>query len=82
MPPGVQVQDHWRLDWLMASADRLVERLRIAVDLWATGVALKRGTIRRHHPDASDDEIESLLNRWLQERPGAEAGDGPRRIAP
>ena len=35
----------------MAPADRLVERLRTAVDLWATGVALKRETIRRHHPD-------------------------------
>jgi hypothetical protein len=66
----------------VAPADRLVERLYTAVDLWATGVALKRETIRRRHPDASDDEIEILLNRWLQERPGAESGDGPRRIGP
>ena len=66
----------------MAPTDRLVERLYTAVDLWATGVALKRETIRRRHPDAPDDEIESLLNRWLQERPGAESGDGPRRSRP
>lgn len=66
----------------MAHADRLVERLYIAVDLWATGVALKRETIRRRHPDASDDQIEILLNRWLQERPGAENGDGPPRSRP
>jgi hypothetical protein len=66
----------------MAPVDRLVERLRTAVDLWATGVALKRETIRRGHPDASDAEIETLLNRWLQERPGAEGGDGPRRTVP
>lgn len=66
----------------MAPVDRLVERLRTAVDLWATGVALKRETIRRRHPGASDEEIEIELNRWLQERPGAEAGDGPRRIRP
>jgi hypothetical protein len=66
----------------VAPADRLVERLHTAVDLWATGVALKRETIRRRHPDASDEEIEILLNRWLQERPGAEGGDGPRRIGP
>ena len=63
-------------------ADRLVERLYTAVDLWATGVALKRGAIRRRHPEASAEEIETLLNRWLHERPGAEGGDGPRRIGP
>jgi hypothetical protein len=66
----------------VAPADRLVERLYTAVDLWATGVAVKRETIRRRHPNASDEEIEVLLNRWLQERPGAESGDGPPRIGP
>lgn len=66
----------------MPPAERLVERFYTAVDLWATGVALKRETIRRRHPDAPDKQVEILLNLWLQERPGAEDGDGPRRIGP
>ncbi len=65
----------------MPDGDRLVERFRTAVDLWATGVALRRQTIRRTRPEASDEEVEVLLNHWLQERPGAETGDGPRRDA-
>jgi Rv0078B-related antitoxin len=60
--------------------DRLVERLHTAFDLWATGVALQRQTIRRSHPEASDAEVEVLLTRWLQHRPGAEMGDGPQPI--
>jgi hypothetical protein len=63
----------------MPPSDPLVERLYTAFDLWSTGVTLKRQSIRRHHPDASDDEVEAMLNRWLHERPGAESGDGPRR---
>ena len=66
----------------MDHRDRLVTRLHTAIDLWATGIALQRQTIRRRHPAASDPEIEALLNHWLQERPGAETGDGPRRTGP
>jgi hypothetical protein len=60
--------------------DRLVERLYTAVDMWATGVTLQRQAIRRRHPEATDEEVEVMLNRWLQHRPGAEAGDGPRPV--
>ena len=63
----------------MSNADRLVARLYTAADLWATGVALQRQSIRRRHPDASEAQVEHLLGRWLQERPGAELGDGPQR---
>jgi len=56
---------------------RLAQRFQTALDLWATGVIIQRETLRRQHPKASPDEIESLLNRWLQHRPGAEWGDGP-----
>jgi hypothetical protein len=59
---------------------QLVDRLHTAVDLWATGVAMQRHAIRRRDPDASAAAVEARLNRWLQDRPGAEAGDGPRRI--
>jgi hypothetical protein len=53
------------------------ERFQTTLDLWATGVALKRQALRRGHPDLPDEQIEQLLNRWLAERPGAECGDGP-----
>jgi hypothetical protein len=34
-------------------------------------------TLRRRHPEASPEQIERMLDAWLQERPGAEDGDGP-----
>lgn len=66
----------------LSHRDHLVARFHTAVELWATGVALHRQTIRRHHPDASADEVEALLNQWLQHRPGAEMGDGPQPNEP
>ncbi|MEO7157623.1 MAG: hypothetical protein ABI039_08685 [Vicinamibacterales bacterium] len=60
-------------------ADPLViARFQTALDMWGTGVALRRQSIRRTHPDATDVEVEARVNQWLQERPGAESGDGPR----
>ena len=62
------------------SSDRLAaERLRLALDMFATGEALMRQKLRREHPDATDAEIEGRLTTWLQERPGAEAGDAVGR---
>ena len=56
---------------------------RTAVDLFETGVAMKRQSLRRSHPDASEEEIERRLRYWLHERPGAEYGDSPgRRVDP
>src|SRR5262245_3325911 len=55
------------------------ERLRLAFDLFATGEAPMRQGLRREHPDATDAEIEARLIAWLQERPGAEAGDAVGR---
>ena len=66
----------------MRNADRMVERLFTAADLWATGVAVHRQSLRRRHPDATDTEVEAILNQWLGERPGAEVGDGPRPSDP
>jgi hypothetical protein len=57
----------------------LGERLRIALDLWETGVILRREALRREYPDLSDEQIESLVNQWLATRPGAEKGDGPQQ---
>lgn len=56
----------------------LSERFQIALDLFEAGVAIRRQTLRRQHPDLSDEQIEALVNQWLATRPGAEKGDGPQ----
>ncbi len=40
---------------------------------------MKRQSLRRSNPEASDEEIEQRLQRWLLDRPGAEHGDSPGR---
>lgn len=62
----------------MAGARDLADRLLVAADLWETGVAIRRQSLRREYPAASEAAIDRLLTMWLQERPGAEAGDGPQ----
>ena len=57
------------------------DRFQTTLDLWATGVILRRQALRREHPNASDEQIERLLNQWLAHRPGAELGDGPQTDA-
>jgi hypothetical protein len=61
----------------MADDRSLSERFQVALDLWATGVALRRQALRRSHPDASNEDIERMLVEWLHDRPGARSGDGP-----
>lgn len=60
----------------------LLERLRMTFRLHDEGVRLMRQSLRRRHPDASDEEIERLLGEWLSERPGAEFGDAVGRPVP
>lgn len=38
-----------------------------------------RQNLRRRHPEASDAEVERLLDEWLVDRPGATSGDCPGR---
>jgi hypothetical protein len=66
----------------VADTHTLVRRFQTALDLWATGVELRRQALRRRHPRASEAEIDHLLGTWLSERPGAEHGDGPQREGP
>ncbi len=56
-------------------SERAAERLRLALEMFGVGEALMRQRLRREHPNADDVEIEARLIAWLQERPGAEAGD-------
>jgi hypothetical protein len=53
----------------------LAQRLRTALDLCELGESMRRMQLRRKHPDATDQQIESLLVAWLRTRPGAEHGD-------
>jgi hypothetical protein len=59
------------------------EKLRTALELFESGVAIRRETLKREHPAESDAEIEERLRQWLRQRPGAEDGDCVgRRIEP
>ena len=51
------------------------EKLRIALELFESGVAMMRETLRREHPTESDAQIEGRLRQWIRHRPGAEDGD-------
>jgi hypothetical protein len=63
-----------------AQADGPAAKLRLACDLFDSGVAMMRQTLRRRFPTASERTIADALARWLLERPGAEYGDAPGRV--
>ena len=66
-----------------SSALTASEKLRIALELFESGVAMMRETLRRRHPSESDAGIEERLRQWIRHRPGAEDGDCVgRRIDP
>ena len=62
------------------SSSPVAERLRLALELFAAGEEMMRQKLRREHPEAGDDEIETRLLAWLHERPGAEGGDAVGRV--
>lgn len=65
------------------STAEVAAAFRTTIDLFEAGVAMKQQSLRRSHPDASEEEIERRLRHWLHERPGAEYGDSPgRRVDP
>jgi hypothetical protein len=53
----------------------LSRRLRTALALHDSGVAMRRAQLRAHDRAASDEEIERRLAVWLRTRPGASLGD-------
>jgi hypothetical protein len=61
------------------SSAEAVERLHLALDLFAAGEAMMRQNLRRRFPAATAAEIEDHLLAWLSERPGAEFGDAAGR---
>ncbi len=54
----------------------------MALDLFDTGVELKRQNLRRQYPKETADQIEARVLVWLRTRPGAEHGDGVGRPRP
>jgi hypothetical protein len=57
-------------------------RLRLALDLFESGVALMRQKLRRERPSAQEAEIDAAVVAWLRTRPGAEHGDAVGRPRP
>lgn len=55
-------------------------RLRTALLLFDSGVAMKRAQLRRQDPAAAEEEIARRLAVWLRTRPGALHGDAEGRV--
>lgn len=51
------------------------QKLEIALELFESGVAMMRETLKRQHPAESDAQIEERLRQWVRHRPVAEDGD-------
>ena len=66
---------------VLTAREQAAARLRMALDLFETGVEMMRQKLRRDHPDLADHEVEARLGSWLRERPGAEFGDAVGRPA-
>lgn len=61
----------------MSDGETAKDRLLAAFELFEFGVEMMAATLRRRHPEASQEQIERMLEAWLQDRPGAELGDAP-----
>jgi hypothetical protein len=52
------------------------ERFGLALDLFDLAQRMLRQKLRRKHPEATDVELDAMVERWRTQRPGAELGDG------
>jgi hypothetical protein len=57
------------------------DKLRLALDMFATGCDLVRERLRREHPGAAAETIEDLLQQWLRHRPPEEDEAIGRRVS-
>jgi hypothetical protein len=46
------------------------------MDLFDLTQRMLRQKLRRKHPGVTDAEVDAMIARWLEHRPGAELGDG------
>ncbi len=55
--------------------DAVIERIRLAFELYEASEQMMRLNLRRRYPEADEEEIERRIVEWLHTRPGAEDGD-------
>lgn len=55
--------------------DDTAARLRLAVDMYAVGVAMRRQQLVRTMPGSDRTAVDAALAAWLRTRPGAVDGD-------
>ena len=53
----------------------VAEKFRITCELRDMGIAMMRQKFRRENPSISESEVDELLRRWINDRPGARYGD-------
>jgi hypothetical protein len=41
------------------------EKLALALDMMAEGLALQRANLARRHPEATPEQLEALYRKWL-----------------
>ena len=51
------------------SEEARASRLRTALDLADSGIALRRAQLRRKYPEESEEQIGRRLRKWLHDRP-------------
>ena len=51
------------------SDEARARRLRTALDLADSGIALRRAQLRRKYPEETDEGIDRRLGKWLRDRP-------------
>ena len=54
------------LDSLPSGAQSPRDKLLQALAMYEEGVAMQRLTLRRQHPDLSEEELEQKLDLWLR----------------
>jgi hypothetical protein len=67
---------------VMSPRSTSVRRFRTTLALCEMAEAMLRQKLRRTRRDVSAGEIEELVQRWREHRPGAENGDGAGRPVP
>ena len=43
------------------------DKLRLAIEMAEQGIAMKRRSLAREHPDADEEAVDRMLRAWLQE---------------
>lgn len=50
------------------SDPKVLERMRIALDLYQVAEDIQRQNLRRRNPDATEEEIQQGIREWLAEQ--------------